>query len=286
MDVRIGTRKSLLALIQTKIVIESIKSKIPEIDFETVLMSTKGDRILNEPLSTFGGKGVFTSEFEKAILDGDIDLAVHSAKDLPLSLDESLDIVYIPQRSDYRDMLITKKGTEFSKGDKFTIGTGSVRRKYQISKIYPNAIFKDIRGNVDTRLERLNSNQYDAIVLASAGIERLNVSDELYNFHKFNVNECICAGGQGIIAVEGLKNSPISRILSSAESPLTRMSLDIERSIMQIIGANCHECCGVYSSIIGDTIYADILFPNYVKKKFKAHNKQDLFSQVRSFYEG
>lgn len=280
MNIKIGTRKSPLALKQTQIVIDSIKSKIPELNFEIVPIVTQGDKILDKPLTSFGGKGVFVSEFEEAILSGKIDLAVHSAKDMPLTLNESLDIVYIPQRNDYRDVLVTRKGVEYSKSDTFVIGTGSIRRKYQLSKVYPHAEFKDIRGNVGTRLEKLNANQYDAIVLAYAGLERLNVSEEYYNFKILSIKDCICAGCQGIIAVEGLKYSPISRILSSAENSSARISFEIERNIMKIIDASCHECSGVYSYMIGDTIYADVLLPNGKRMQFKAHTKDDLYKQV------
>ncbi|MGN1412605.1 MAG: hydroxymethylbilane synthase [Oscillospiraceae bacterium] len=283
MNIKIGTRKSPLALKQTEIVINSIKSKIPELNFEIVPIVTQGDKILDKPLNSFGGKGVFISEFEEAIISGKIDLAVHSAKDIPLNLDEKLDIVYIPQRSDYRDLLITKKGIDYSKDDEFIIGTGSIRRRYQLSNMYPKATFKDIRGNIGTRLEKLNSNQFDAIVLACAGLERLNISDEYYNFKILNISECICAGCQGIIAVEGLKYSPISRILSSAEHLSTRMSFEIERGIMKIINAGCHECSGVFSSIIGDIIYTDVLFPNYTIKQFKSRTKEDLFNQIKEY---
>lgn len=285
MNIKIGTRKSPLALKQTEIVIDTIKSKIPELDFEVVPLTTKGDKILNKPLSTFGGKGVFTSEFEEKILNGDIDLAVHSAKDLPLKLHQDLDIVFIPNRSNYQDVLITPKNVEYSPNDRFTIGTGSIRRKHQISKIYPNAIFKDIRGNIGTRLEKLNSNQYDSIILASAGLERMNITDEYYNFRYFNISECICAGCQGIIAVEGLKGSRISRILSAVENPFTRLSFEIERNILQIINASCHECSGVYSSNIGDIIYADVLFPSGIRKQFKSRDKKDLFNQIEEYLE-
>jgi len=283
MNIKIGTRKSPLALKQTNIVINNIKAKIPELNFEIISITTQGDKILDKPLIEFGGKGVFISEFEEAILKGDIDLAVHSAKDMPMDLHEKLDIVYVPKRGNYKDVLITKKGITYKKDDVFTIGTGSIRRKYQIAKLYPRAIFKDIRGNIGTRLEKLESNQYDAIVLASAGLERMNITDEYYNLRYFNSEECLCAGCQGIITVEGLKNSPISRMLSSAEDSSARMSLEIERGIMQIISAGCHECSGVHSSIIGDIIYADVLFPNHSRKNFKAHSREHLFNQVKEY---
>lgn len=283
MNIKVGTRKSPLALKQTEIVIDSIKHKFPELNFNIVPISTLGDKILNKPLVEFGGKGVFISEFEELILNGSIDLAVHSAKDMPLRLADNLDIVYVPKRASHKDVLITPKDITYSKDDTFTIGTGSIRRKYQLNKMYPKADFKNIRGNIGTRLDKLKNGEYNAIVLASAGLERLNITEENFNFRYLTSEECLCAGCQGIITVEGLKNSPIARILSSAEDPTTRMNFHIERGIMKIIGNGCHDCVGVHSNIIGDTIYADILFPNHTRRKFKSHSKEDLFKQIEEY---
>ena len=283
MNIKVGTRKSPLALKQTEIVIDSIKHKFPELNFNIVPISTLGDKILNKPLVEFGGKGVFISEFEELILNGSIDLAVHSAKDMPLRLADNLDIVYVPKRASHKDVLITPKDITYSKDDTFTIGTGSIRRKYQLSKMYPKADFKNIRGNIGTRLDKLKNGEYNAIVLASAGLERLNITEEDFNFRYLTSEECLCAGCQGILTVEGLKNSPIARILSSAEDPTTRMNFHIERGIMKIIGNGCHDCVGVHSNIIGDTIYADILFPNHTRRKFKSHSKEDLFKQIEEY---
>ena len=283
MNIKVGTRKSPLALKQTEIVIDSIKHKFPELNFNIVPISTLGDKILNKPLVEFGGKGVFISEFEELILNGSIDLAIHSAKDMPLRLADNLDIVYVPKRASHKDVLITPKDITYSKDDTFTIGTGSIRRKYQLSKMYPKADFKNIRGNIGTRLDKLKNGEYNAIVLASAGLERLNITEEDFNFRYLTSEECLCAGCQGIITVEGLKNSPIARILSSAEDPTTRMNFHIERGIMKIIGNGCHDCVGVHSNIIGDTIYADILFPNHTRRKFKSHSKEDLFKQIEEY---
>lgn len=283
MNIKVGTRKSPLALKQTEIVIDSIKHKFPELNFNIVPISTLGDKILNKPLVEFGGKGVFISEFEELILNGSIDLAVHSAKDMPLRLADNLDIVYVPKRANHKDVLITPKDITYSKDDTFIIGTGSIRRKYQLSKMYPKADFKNIRGNIGTRLDKLKNGEYNAIVLASAGLERLNITEEDFNFRYLTSEECLCAGCQGIITVEGLKNSPIARILSSAEDHTTRMNFHIERGIMKIIGNGCHDCVGVHSNIIGDTIYADILFPNHTRRKFKSHSKEDLFKQIEEY---
>lgn len=286
MNIKIGTRKSPLALKQTEIVISSIKSKLPELEFTVVPIVTQGDRVLDRPLGEFGGKGVFVEEFEKAILKGEIDLAVHSAKDMPISLEEGLSIVYTPKRASHRDVLITPKGVQYSPSDSFTIGTGSIRREYQLGNVFPRAKFSSIRGNIGTRLDKLSSGQYDAIVLASAGLERMNITEDDYNFRYLTNEECLCSGCQGIITVEGLTHSPIARMLSFVEDASSRMSFEVERGVLKIINADCHECSGVHSSVIGDTIYTDVLFPNHMRRQFKYHTKEELFKAVKEYYYG
>lgn len=280
MNIKVGTRKNPLALKQTEIVIDSIKHKIPELNFNIVPIGTLDDKILNKPLVESNVEEVLVSEFEKLIVNGSIDLAVHDAKDIPLKLTDSLDIVYVSKRANPKDVLITLKDITYFKDDAFTIGANSTRRKFQLSKLYPKAEFKDITGNIETRLDKLQNREYNAIVLASADLERLNITEENFNFRYLTPEECLCAGCQGIITIEGLKNSPIARMLSSTEDPTTRMTFQIERGIMKIID---NDCIGVHSNIIGDTIYADILFPNCTRRKFKSHSKEDLFRQIEEY---
>ncbi len=194
MTLRIGTRQSRLALAQTEMFELALRQKYPELSVEIVKFTTRGDRILDRPLDRF------VEEIEQALRNGEIDAAVHSAKDLPVQLGEGLEISGVLPRGDHRDMLITRKGTELS--GRFTVGTGSLRRRMNLSKLYPHAVFADIRGNVDTRLRKLADGEYDAIILAAAGVERLGLSLEGFSVRKFEHTEFLPAPCQAIIAAE------------------------------------------------------------------------------------
>ena len=153
--IRVGTRGSRLARRQTELLISAVQRAYPGIQCETVIIQTKGDQILNRPLQEFGGKGVFVTELEQLIAAGELDCAVHSAKDMPMELARGQDIVCVLPRSDVRDVLITRKDRLVSREHKALIGTGSLRRRAQIGRLYPHAQFCGMRGNIDTRLEKL-----------------------------------------------------------------------------------------------------------------------------------
>lgn len=254
--IRIGTRKSALALVQTKLVAEAMKKAESGLTAELVLKQTKGDRILDKPLLEFGGKGVFVSEFEEALLRGEIDFAVHSAKDLPMELMEGLGIVAVPKREDPRDVLVTMAGTELRGRQEIVIGTSSLRRKIQIEEIsktmWPEAVMRceNLRGNVKTRLSRLMEGQFDGILLAAAGLKRLGLlEDSQYDYHFFDCETFIPAGGQGILAVEGRLDSELVPVVKQLEDHKASMCLTIERKILRLLEAGCHEPIGVYSRI-------------------------------------
>ena len=174
--IKIGTRKSALAMAQTYIAEKLIKDKFPYVNTEIVQMTTRGDKILDKPLNKIGGKGVFVEEFENALLNGKIDIAVHSGKDLPAQMAKGLTVGAVPKRADSRDVLVTLNGRKIAVGEKCVLGTGSLRRIEMARKIYKNAVFKNLRGNVNTRLKKLSDGEYDGIILACAGLERLGIS--------------------------------------------------------------------------------------------------------------
>lgn len=176
--VKVGTRGSKLALAQTELVIDALRERFPEIDFQMVTMSTRGDRDTSRALLEFGGKAVFVEEFEEAILKGDIDIAVHSAKDMPMEIMDGLTIAGTLPRACPQDVLIYKSGRTFDKNDSFVVGTSSLRRQYQIKDMYPNVVCKNLRGNVGTRIQKLADGEYDAIVLAAAGLEKLGIIEK------------------------------------------------------------------------------------------------------------
>lgn len=256
MNIKIGTRKSKLALAQTNMVVNEIKKYFPSINIEVVHFTTKGDKVLNKPLINIGGKGVFVTEIEDALLNKEIDLAVHSAKDLPLQLQDNLTISSVLKRGNYRDTLVTVKGKEIDFSKETVIGTGSNRRKLAFKNLYPNATFKDIRGNVDTRLNKLYNGEYDGIILAMAGLERLDLlSDSRFTFTPFDYKEFVPAPCQGIIAIES-RNNDLTEILSKINHKDTFYSFQTERHILNILNADCGMPLGAYSFVENNKINA------------------------------
>lgn len=254
MNIKIGTRKSKLALAQTNMVVNEIKKYFPSINIEVVHFTTKGDKVLNKPLINIGGKGVFVTEIEDALLNKEIDLAVHSAKDLPLKLQDNLTISSVLKRGNYRDTLVTVKGKEIDFSRETVIGTGSNRRKLAFKNLYPNAAFKDIRGNVDTRLNKLYNGEYDGIILAMAGLERLDLlSDSRFTFTPFDYKEFVPAPCQGIIAIES-RNNDFTEILSKINHKDTFYSFQTERHILNILNADCGMPLGAYSFVENNKI--------------------------------
>lgn len=254
MNIKIGTRKSKLALAQTNMVVNEIKKYFPSINIEVVHFTTKGDKVLNKPLINIGGKGVFVTEIEDALLNKEIDLAVHSAKDLPLQLQDNLTISAVLKRGNYRDTLVTVKGKEIDFSREIIIGTGSNRRKLAFKNLYPNATFKDIRGNVDTRLNKLYNGEYDGIILAMAGLERLDLlSDSRFTFTPFDYKDFVPAPCQGIIAIES-RNNDLTEILSKINHKDTFYSFQTERNILNILNADCGMPLGAYSFVENNKI--------------------------------
>lgn len=246
--IRIGTRGSALALAQTKLVIAELQKKAPGIECETVVIRTKGDKLLDRPLIDFGGKGAFVTEFENLLHSGEIDLAVHSAKDMPAELGEGLVIAGVLPREDARDVLVTLKDVKLSELEKPLLGTGSLRRQFQCGRLYPNAEFIPIRGNVPTRLQKLKDKACDGVILAAAGLKRLGLFEEAdYAYRCFSYEEVVPSGGQGIIAIEGRAQDAISELVKQISDMAAEAELETERKVLQLLGAGCHEAIGVIS---------------------------------------
>lgn len=253
MTIKIGTRKSRLALAQTKMLIKTLKNRFPNIEIKTVYISTTGDKTLDKPLAALGGKGVFIKELEMSLLSGETDVAVHSAKDLPTKIADGLEISAVLPRGSYGDVFVTRKNFETKNG--FVIGTGSLRRKLFAEKIYPNAKFKDIRGNVDTRLKKLLNGEYDALVLAKAGLERLDLCNgEDYTVTPFDTDEFLPAPCQGIVAIESRKNSEVSKMLAEISDKNTMLSFETERQVLHSLNADCSTPVGAISKVENDRI--------------------------------
>ena len=256
----IGTRKSELAMTQAKLVARAIETAGLGLLPELVLKQTKGDRILDKPLLEFGGKGVFVTEFEEALIKGELHLAVHSAKDLPVCLKEGLGIGLVLEREDPRDVLVTRAGASFAGKREIVIGTSSLRRQLQIEeagqKLWPGVMVRceNLRGNVGTRLLKLSQGLYDGIILAAAGLKRLGLLQEPfhnggYDFHFFDCENFIPAPCQGILAVEMQMASGLLMALKPLENETARRCFELERRIVTLLNAGCHEPVGVYSKL-------------------------------------
>lgn len=266
--IKIGTRGSALALVQTAQVTETLRQTHPGWEIEQVILRTEGDRILDRPLVDFGGKGVFINEFEEALLDGRIDLAVHSAKDMPMELADGLTIAAVLRREDARDVLVTREGIQVSKTVRnlkpveeadfhspVVIGTGSLRRQIQLRAMYPNVVCTSLRGNVPTRLKKIQDGQCDGVILAAAGLKRLErLADPGFLYHYFSYDEMTPAGGQGIVAVEGRRGDPIAELAAQISDQNAYMELETERRVLRLLEADCHEAVGVISRIREDRI--------------------------------
>lgn len=259
--IRIGSRKSKLALIQTEIVKTQIEKAFPKIVVEIVEMSTKGDELLDRSLTSFGGKGVFTKELEDALLRKEIDLAVHSAKDMPMEFPKGLGIGAVLKRGAVEDVVVTLDGTairELKPGS--VVGTSSLRRELQIKKLNPLLRVQMIRGNVQTRLRKLSEGQYDAILLAAAGLDRLGLtSNNEYHFEYLNVSECLPAAGQAILAVES-PNGHLLDVLSAIHDPQAAVCLYAERAYLAEIGGSCNAPAAALSRLEGEQLKMEVLF--------------------------
>lgn len=259
--IRIGTRKSRLALVQTEIVRKKIEEAFPGVRTEVVEMSTKGDELLDRSLTSFGGKGIFTKELEEALLCGKIDLAVHSAKDMPMEFPEGLKIGAVLARGTAADVLVTRDGTrltDLTPGS--VVGTSSLRRELQIKKAHPLVRIRMIRGNVQTRLRKLSEGRYDAVVLAAAGLERLGLTEkDGYHYEYLDRSVCLPAAGQAILAVES-RNGHLEEVLEAVHDRAAAVSLYAERAYLAAIGGSCNAPAAAYSWLEGDTLHMEALY--------------------------
>lgn len=243
----IGTRESELAMIQTNHVRELLQRSFPDYEFQILPMTTTGDRVLDQPLSKIGEKALFTKDLENAMLNKECDFIVHSLKDLPTTLPKGMIIGAITKRHSPIDCVVMKSGSPLSKLSQLSpgskIGTSSVRRRAQLQKLFPHLNFVDIRGNLNTRLRKLDTLDYDAIVLAVAGIERLGKSERITERL-----EILHAVGQGALGIECMENDDrVHNILSVLNDVETCLKCVAERSFMKTLEGGCSVPLGVSS---------------------------------------
>lgn len=252
-SVTIGTRGSQLALWQTEYVKHQLSNHFPNIEIQIKIIKTTGDTIQNRSLVGLG-KGVFTKEIETALLNGEIDLAVHSLKDLPTELPDGLRIGAIPVREDPRDVLISTGDLDFEAlHDGAKIGTTSPRRKAQLLHMRPDIQVVDVRGNVDTRLRKLKETELDGIILAAAGIKRLLNESIITQY--FGVEQIVPAVGQGALAIETRENdSDIENLLLPLNDVTTTAEITAERTVLEYLGGGCQVPIGAYAQQRNDEL--------------------------------
>lgn len=235
----IGTRRSRLALAQTQLVADAIRRARSGVRVDLHTVVTQGDIRLDKPLPQIGGKGLFTSELEQALLAGQVDLAVHSAKDLPSDMPPGLDILCVPPRAPVADVLVTRhRVTLHDLPLGAVVGTSSLRRQLQLQAMRPGLRFADIRGNIDTRVGKMLAGQYDAVVLAEAGLLRAGMSEVAYR--SLPVEQVLPAPGQAILAIQGrADDATLREMLSPVNDPVTQDCLAAERQLLQELALDC-----------------------------------------------
>ena len=254
----IGSRESKLAVLQSEMVCDYIKEKNPEMEVEILTMKTTGDKILDRTLDKIGGKGLFVKELDRALLEGRSQLSVHSLKDMPMEESEELPILAFSKREDVRDVLVLPRGCEELDASK-PIGCSSLRRKLQLQEIFPDVKVKSIRGNLQTRLEKLDSGEYSALVLAAAGLKRLGLEKRISRY--FDTEEILPAAGQGILAVQGRKGEDYSFLNGYCDEEAWAAGR-AERAFVKLLDGGCSSPVAAHAEISGDEIYLRGLYYN------------------------
>ena len=247
----IATRDSKLSLWQSNHIKDILEENNPGLIVELKVIVTTGDKVIDKPLKAIGGKGLFIKELEEAMIRGEADIAVHSLKDLPTVLREGLQLAAITQREDVRDVLLSEKYADIDSLPKGAIvGTSSLRRRMQIEKIRPDLTTKVLRGNIDTRIKKLKQGEFDAIILAAAGINRLGLLDAVEHVYPISLYEMIPSMGQGALGIEAVNNPEILKILAQLDDEYTRIETTIEREFVDELDGGCHVPIGVNATVL------------------------------------
>ncbi len=253
-EIRIGTRASLLAVTQSTWVKEQIEKHNPGTTVELVKITTRGDKILDVPLAKVGGKGLFVKEIEDALLDGRADLAVHSMKDVPTDLPDGLHLAIVTERENPSDAFISRKyKTVMDLPRGASVGTSSLRRKSQLARLRPDLVIEDLRGNLDTRLRKLDEGRYDAIILAAAGLNRLGMADRITSL--FEPAQMLPAIGQGALGLELRKDDDeLLEAVSFLNHPATAVAVAAERAFLLRLEGGCQVPIGAFATTEGNTV--------------------------------
>ena len=255
----IATRASRLALWQAEHVQERLRAIYPGCEVSLLEMTTRGDQILDRTLSKVGGKGLFVKELETALLDGRADLAVHSLKDVPVDLKSPFSLPVIMERDDPRDAFVSPRYPSLDAlPTGAVVGTSSLRREAQIRANFPGLVVKPLRGNLDTRLAKLDRGEYDAIILAAAGLKRLKLGERIQGFLEPSLS--LPAAGQGALGIEILEaRDDLAQWLQPLANPAASACSLAERAVSRVLGGSCQVPLGAYAQVEGDTITVDAL---------------------------
>jgi len=250
----IATRGSKLALWQSEHIKKELLKIDPSLDIHLKIVVTKGDKILDKPLADIGGKGLFIKEVEAELLNGNAQIAVHSLKDFEVEYDEeNFCLAAITKREDVRDTLLSEKyETLADLPDGAVVGTSSIRRKMQLKAFNPNLVIKDLRGNVDTRINKLKKGEFDAIILARAGLKRLGLLDSVKYATAIDTDIMIPAMAQGALGIETIKDDEIIELVSKLDDKATRICTTIEREFVKELNLGCHAPVGIKAKIQDD----------------------------------
>ncbi len=247
----IATRGSKLALWQSEHIKAVLEEQNPGLEVELKIVVTSGDKILDVPLAKIGGKGLFLKEIEETMLRGEAHLAVHSLKDVPTEMPEGLILAAITAREDVRDAMLSDKYADIGALPKgAVVGTSSLRRRMQILTLRPDLTIKDLRGNVDTRIRKLKEGEYDAIILASAGINRLGLLDSVEYVYPISLDEMIPAMGQGALGIEAVEDPEVLAIAKNLEDEYSRIETTIEREFVDTLQGGCQVPIGINATVL------------------------------------
>jgi hydroxymethylbilane synthase len=284
--IRVGTRGSRLAIAQTEIALAALRRAHPGTRFEVVTISTKGD-VDKRPLFTMDEKGIFEKEVNEAVKKGDVDFAVHSLKDIPSDLSEELTVACIPKRASPNDVLVNEKGQKLKElAPGAVVGTSSLRRAVQLAKQRPDLQVRPIRGNVETRVKKVISGEYDAVVLAEAGLTRIGMKDVIVE--RFGVRDFVPAPGQGAIAIVCRRDDKsLISMLKTIEDPRSRAEVMAERALIKKVEGGCRFPLGAVAVTSEDkiTLYASVFSADgskniKVKQVGKAGDPEKLGNKV------
>ena len=251
--IRIGSRGSMLALAQSNWVKQRLMQHYADLEVELTIIKTSGDQFVDRPIAAIGGKGVFTREIEDALLRNDIDIAVHSMKDLPTELPAGLAIAAVPLREDARDVLVSRNRQGLKalpRGAR--LATGSLRRQAQLLHYRGDLSLTPIRGNIDTRLRKLDAGEADALVMAAAGLKRIGRAESISEFLADEV--CVSAVAQGALGIEARDDGVMAALLAFLHDAGTHAEVTAERALLERLGGGCHVPVGARARVEGDTL--------------------------------